>query len=181
MRRRLLYLVASPIALAVSFVIAWGLLPFPRIFICPAPCGGNSGAVDVFGSGKFTLAQTMVMAAGIWLSMLFLALAALPTRLLLCAGFGVLVLAFAIGFTLPSPVVGPEPSVVCYTPDGGGGQVAGRCSTGPAPTDTRIGLRLLVAGGGILVLGLSGAVDAAWRRRRRGDGPISISPAPATT
>jgi hypothetical protein len=155
-RRRLLFLVASPVVLVTSVVIAGFLLPGPRP--CPAiSCGPdfNSDVVDVFGSGNFTLAQTVMMAIGIWVSALLLALAAVPTRVWLGAGFGLLVLAALIAWALPSPAVGPEPSVLCFTPDTNGQPIAGRCATGPAPTDARIGLRLLVVGVGVLGLGLS--------------------------
>jgi hypothetical protein len=128
------------------------------------PFGGSRR----FRADNFTLAQTVVMAVGIWLSALLLALAALPTRVWLGAGLGLLVLAALVARALPSPAVGPEPSVLCFTPDINGQPIAGQCATGPAPTDARIALRLLVIGAGALSLGLSGVVDVASRRRAAG-------------
>jgi hypothetical protein len=163
---RVLVILAAPVVLVALWATAW--LAMPGVRHCVSIfCGANfdPGGVDLFGSQLFTPAQTVLMAIGIWASAFLLARGVLPARTAWTSvGFGLLVLAFVIAFTLPSPAVGPAPSRPCSTP-GADGPVAGRCMTGPPPVDSRVPDRALVAAAGLLAV-VSGSVAD---RRRRGN------------
>jgi hypothetical protein len=141
--------------------VSWYLLPGPKgclgAFI-PVHC--DSGAINVFGAGLFTLSQSVVMAFGIWTAALLWSRAIMPSLSATSLGVGIAALALVVAITLPSPVVGAAPSVPCTTP-GVNGAVHGGCATGPDPTDSRRTDRGLVLIGGAVavVLGL-------WRDSR---------------
>jgi hypothetical protein len=120
----------------------------------------DSGAVNVFGAGLFTLAQTLVMAVGIWTAALLRSRAIVPSLVGTSLGLGAAALALVIAITLPSPVVGAAPSTPCTTP-GPNGSVGGACITGPAPTDSRS-----VDRGLVLVVGVAAVALGAWRDTR---------------
>jgi hypothetical protein len=146
--------------LAASLGVSWYLLPGPHGCIGPGPfvrfrC--DSGAVNVFGAGQFTLVQTLVMAVGIWTAALLWSRAIMPSLMATSLGLAVATLALVVVITLPSPVVRAAPSVPCTTP-GPNGPVAGTCTTGPAPTDSRS-----VDRGLILVAGAAAVALGVWR------------------
>jgi hypothetical protein len=152
---------SAAVVLAVCLGVSWYLLPGPRgCFGSFVPVRCDSGAVNVFGAGLFTLVQTLVMAVGIWTAALLLSRAIMPSLMGTSLGLSIAALALVVAITLPSPVVGAAPSVPCTTP-GPNGAVAGACITGPAPTDSRSVDRglVLVAGAAAVTLGL-------WRDSR---------------
>jgi hypothetical protein len=151
----------SAVLLGVCLDISWYLLPGPRGCLGSlAPVRCDSGAVNVFGAGLFTLVQTLVMAVGIWTAALLLARAIMPSLMTTGLGLSIAALALVVAITLPSPAFGVAPSEPCVTP-GPNGPVTGTCITGPAPTDSRSVDRglILVAGATAITLGL-------WRDSR---------------
>ncbi len=145
--RRVLLVALAPIVFATCFFIAWVVLPpVPRCYAFPTVscvAAFRSGGVDVFGSHQFTIAQTVTMMVGIGASMFLLAFAFAPRHPLTSLGVGVFAVALVIAVTLPAEVTGPTPSKACSTP-GIDGPVSGRCVTGEAPMDDRLGARMLL-------------------------------------
>ena len=164
-RTRALLAMTSPVALSLAAITALFVLPPP--LICRSiDCGDfRGGAVDVFGTGNFTFAQTIVMSVGILVSAWLLASAILSWRIWLTAGVAAFVLALVLAWSLPSRTILPAPSVPCTTPAGPGGPpVLGQCETAPPPIDTRLGLRLLVVAVGIGVVVAAAAQEGVRPR-----------------
>jgi hypothetical protein len=149
---------SAAVVLAACLGVSWYLLPGPHECIGPfirVQC--DSGAVNVFGAGLFTLPQTLVMAVGIWSTALLWSRATVPSLLGTSFGLGAAALALVIAITLPSPVIGAAPSTPCTTP-GPNGPVSGACVTGPVPTDSRT-----VDRGLVLVVGAAAVALGVWR------------------
>lgn len=169
--RRVVLVLAAPVALVGSFAIAWSAVPgiHPCMSVSCGPHYDASGA-NVFGSDVYTLQQSIVMAFGIWVGVALLGWGIFPARWRRTPiGFGFCVLAFVIALALPSPETGSAPSVPCTTP-GPDGPILGGCVTGPAPVDERLGDRALVATAGVLVFALATASD----RRRTTHGGSAV-------
>jgi hypothetical protein len=95
---------SAAVVLLACLGVSWHLLPVPHACIGPfvrVHC--DSGAVNVFGAGLFTLAQTLVMAVGIWAAALLWSRAIVPSLLGTSLGLGVAALALVIAITLPRP------------------------------------------------------------------------------
>ena len=155
---RILLAASAAVVLVACLGVSWYLLPEPHACIGPfirVHC--DSGAVNVFGAGLLTLAQTLVIGVGIWTAAVLWSRAIVPSLLGTSLGLGVAALALVIVITLPSPVVGAAPSTPCTTP-GPNGSVAGACTTGPAPTDSRS-----VDRGLVLVAGAAAVALGVWR------------------
>jgi hypothetical protein len=155
---RILLAASAAVALVACLGVSWYLLPGPRECLgslVPVRC--DSGAVNVFGAGLFTLVQTLVMAAGIWTAALLLSRAIMPSLMGTSLGLGMAALALVVAITLPSPAVGAAPSTPCTRP-GPNGAVAGACTIGPAPTDSRS-----VDRGLVLVAGAAAVALGVWR------------------
>jgi hypothetical protein len=153
---------SAAVVLVACLGVSWYLLPVPHACIGPfvrVHC--DSGAVNVFGAGLFTLAQTLVMAVGIWAAALLWSRAIVPSLLGTSLGLGVAALALVIAITLPSPVIGAAPSTPCTTA-GPNGPVGGACVTGPAPTDSRS-----VDRGLVIVVGVAAVALGVWRDSKR--------------
>jgi hypothetical protein len=166
-RKRVILGLTSPLFLVAAVAVVT-LVPGPHTCLS-FDCGPHfdSGAIDVFGSGNLTLAQTLVLAAGIWIAAWLLIRVVLPTKPLTSTGIATMVLAVAIAWLLPSQVVGPEPSVACSSPGAGGRPIEGRCATGPPPMDDRLQIRVLVLAAGLSGLGLGAIGERARTHRKR--------------
>jgi hypothetical protein len=167
--RRVALAACAAVVLAAWLGVSWYFLPGPKGCVGPGsfvPSGPfaqfhcDSGAVDIFGAGVFTLFQTLVMALGIGTAALLWSRAIMPSLRAGSLGLGIAALALVVAITLPSPVVGAAPSVPCSTP-GPNGAVSGSCATGPAPTDRRTADRGLV-----LIAGAVAVALGVWRDSR---------------
>jgi hypothetical protein len=159
-------LAVGTLLLAISLACIWALL-----YVAPAPqgcppiaCPGFAdGAVRFLGSDRYTLSELLLTGTALVTGAFGLAWGLLRWRIGLTAAFTAFVFAVALAASIPTRVIGPAPSVVCSTP-GADAPVFGRCETGPAPTDPRLGERLLLGLSGLVVLGV--AVGAERSRSR---------------
>ncbi len=174
-RDRILLAAGAPLVFLGLWWFAWVVLPGVHRCISIS-CGAHfdPGGLNVFGEQFFTPAQTVDVAAGIFVASFMLALALLPRNSPWTpAGMGALALAVVIALALPSPTTGPAPSIPCSTP-GPHGPVSGACATGPAPVDARIRDRALVLAGGFLALGLGLGTDRRRKSERGARAPAAV-------
>ncbi len=162
-RRRLALAGALLAGIGACLYVLWHLLPYPGP--CPSiRCGDfDSGAVDVLGQGRFTLAQTVVILVGTAMLAFVISRVLLGWRRWTSIGVVGLALAFTFARFKPSPIIGPAPSVPCSTPSDRG-PVWGRCETGPAPVDHRWDERAIVILAGAAFLALGVWLDGARSR-----------------
>jgi hypothetical protein len=161
--RRLGSVVAGLVVLFVAYALT---LELPGVRFCDGWCSRSfdPGDVPVFGRYMFTLAQTIVLGAGIWAGGSFVSRAILPHGFRWTAvASGAFVLSIVVALSLPSSQTGPAPSVPCSTP-GPDGPNMGACQTGPPPMDERPRDRALVLAAGLTPLVIGVSLD---RRRAR--------------
>ncbi|MFL5738415.1 MAG: hypothetical protein ACJ76P_13955 [Actinomycetota bacterium] len=147
--------------LGVAFACIWAFLYVaPGPHSCPSiSCPGfDSGTVHFLGSDRFTLVELLLIGTALVAGAFGLAWGVLRWKIGLGAAFTAFAVAVVLAAWIPTRVVGAAPSVVCSTP-GADGPVSSRCETGPAPTDPRVGERLLLGLSGLVVLGIAVGVD----------------------
>ena len=154
--------------LAVAVACIWAFLtvaPAPEgcpSFSCP---GFDSGAVRFLGSDRYTLPELLLLGTTLLTGAFGLAWGILRCRIGLSVAFTAFAVAITLAAWIPTRVTGPAPSVVCSTP-GADGPVYGRCESGPAPVDPRLGQRALIALSGLLVLGIAATFEVEGTRLR---------------
>jgi hypothetical protein len=159
-------LALGTLLLAISLACIWALL-----YVAPAPQGCPSiscpgfadGAIRFLGSDRYTLSELLLTGTALVTGAFGLAWGLLRWTIGLSVAFTAFALTLALAAWIPTRVVGPAPSVVCSTPSADG-PVFGRCETGPAPTDPRLGERLLLALSGLVVLGIAVGADRSRSR-----------------